>query len=182
MHSWTFRLPPACLPPLMMFSMGTGRVTWSPPMCSYTGTPSAMAPALATARETATVALPPSLLLFSVPSSSIMASSTALWSVGSMPVILPAISVRMFSTALSTPLPPYLLPPSLSSRASHVPVDAPDGAMAVILCPLTVTSASTVGFPLESSTSLAQTFSICIGFNSSCKRTCHGAGCRGPCR
>ena len=34
--------------------------------------------------------------------------------------------------------------------------------MADILCPLTVISASTVGLPLESRTSLAHTFSICI--------------------
>ena len=33
MHSWIFRSPPACFPPLMMFSMGTGRVAWSFPMC-----------------------------------------------------------------------------------------------------------------------------------------------------
>ena len=146
------------------------------------GTPSAMAPALTAARETATMALPPRLDLFSVPSSSIMARSMASWSEGSMPSRALAMGPRTFSTAFMSPLPLYLaLSPSLSSRASQVPVDAPDGAMAVILCPLTVSSASTVGLPLESSTSLAQTFSIFIVVPPWIRSCCEGKCC-GPCR
>ena len=127
-----------------------------------------MAPARTAARDTATIALPPRLDLFSVPSSSIMVRSIASWSAGSMPTIALAIGPRTFSTAFSTPFPRYLvLSPSLSSRASHDPVEAPDGAIAEILCPATVISASTVGFPLESRTSLAHTFSILIVFTPS---------------
>ncbi len=33
MHSCILRFPPACFPPLMMLSIGTGSVAWSPPMC-----------------------------------------------------------------------------------------------------------------------------------------------------
>ncbi len=115
MNSCIFRLPPACFPPFIMFSMGTGSVLPSLPMCSYKGTISAPAPALATARDTAIMALAPSLLLFGVPSSSIMALSTDAWSDTSMPVMQDAISPRTLETAFMTPLPPYLLPPSLIS-------------------------------------------------------------------
>ena len=104
------------------------------------------------------------IFLFSVPSIAIIAWSTALWSVGSMPTIAFAISVRTFWTAVWTPFPPNLPSLSLSSWASHEPVEAPDGAIALTACPLIVISASTVGFPLESSTSLAHTFSIFISF------------------
>lgn len=183
MHSCTFRFPPACFPPFMMLSMGTGMVAWSPPTCSYTGTPSAIAPALTAASDTATMALPPRPDLFSVPSSSIMARSTASWSAGSIPTSALAMGPRTFSTAFSTPLPPYLdLSPSLISRASQLPVEAPDGAMALILCPPTVSSASTVGFPLESRTSLAHTFSICIRITPrACTASCCAGKACGPC-
>ncbi|MNF12282.1 hypothetical protein D3C80_2137090 [compost metagenome] len=61
------------------------------------------------------------------------------------------------STAFKTPLPKYLfLSSSLNSTASKAPVDAPDGTAALPMNPpSTSTSTSTVGFPLESSISLA---------------------------
>lgn len=61
-------------------------------------------------------------------------------------------------TARNTPLPKNLLisSVSLSSRASCLPVDAPDGVDAVALIPeLVQTSTSTVGYPRESSISRA---------------------------
>ena len=60
-------------------------------------------------------------------------------------------------TAFKVPLPKYLvLSPSLSSTASCTPVDAPEGTIALPTIPFSVvTSTSTVGFPLESKTSLA---------------------------
>ena len=73
-----------------------------------------------------------------------------------------AIVVLMLLTALVTPLPRYLdLSPSRSSRASNSPVDAPLGAQPVATVPsMRVTSASTVGLPLESNISLPITFSM----------------------
>src|SRR5258706_14308843 len=67
-----------------------------------------------------------------------------------------------FATARSTPLPPYRLSSrSRSSSASCAPVDAPDGTMARPKAPSArVISASTVGFPRESSTSRARTSAI----------------------
>lgn len=50
------------------------------------------------------------------------------------------------------------LSPSLSSRASYIPVEAPDGTAALNTPFEVTTSASTVGFPLESRISLARTF------------------------
>lgn len=61
-------------------------------------------------------------------------------------------------TALVTPLPWYLESPSLSSRASFVPVEAPDGTLALTVKLSVVSSHSTVGFPLESRISLAYKF------------------------
>src|SRR6185295_2064034 len=51
----------------------------------------AAAAACATAIDTATVALPPSLPLFGVPSSATIAASTAAWSSASMPPIARAM-------------------------------------------------------------------------------------------
>ena len=79
------------------------------------------------------------------------------------------IVILIFSTALETPLPPNLsLFPSLSSNASNSPVEAPLGAAPrPTVPPAKYTSASTVGFPLESIISLPTTFSIskCNIFN-----------------
>jgi len=61
------------------------------------------------------------------------------------------------STALRVPFPAYLfLSPSLNSRASYIPVEAPDGTAALKTPFEVVTSASTVGKPLESKISLAK--------------------------
>ena len=56
-----------------------------------------------------------------------------------------------FSTAFNTPFPLNLDPPSLSSMASLVPVEAPDGTAALPNIPFSnITSTSTVGLPLVS--------------------------------
>ena len=66
-------------------------------------------------------------------------------------------------TAFNTPFPQYLSSLSLSSNASLLPVDAPDGTAATALIPFSVvTSTSTVGFPLESRISLAFMFVILL--------------------
>ena len=121
-----------------------------------------MAAALAAAIETARIALAPSLDLSLVPSASSIALSTAYISEASSPVTASLITVLIFPTALSTPFPRYLdLSPSRSSSASNSPVDAPLGAVPLPTVPSArYTSASTVGFPLESNISLPTTFSI----------------------
>ena len=118
--------------------------------------------ALAVAIETARMELAPSFDLSFVPSASIMALSTAYISDASSPVTASFIIVLIFSTAFNTPFPRYLdLSPSLSSSASNSPVDAPLGAVPLPTVPSErYTSASTVGFPLESNISLPITFSI----------------------
>src|ERR1700732_1609726 len=65
-----------------------------------------------------------------------------------------AISALAFATAFKTPLPRYRdLSPSRNSSASCSPVEAPDGTAARPTAPdVSVTSASTVGFPRESIT------------------------------
>jgi len=60
-------------------------------------------------------------------------------------------------TAFRTPLPPYrVLSPSRNSKASRLPVDAPEGTQAKALTPDdSVISTSTVGLPRESKISRA---------------------------
>ena len=59
----------------------------------------------------------------------------------------------------------FLLDMSLFSKASNVPVDAPDGQIAEALILFENTSASIVGLPLLSKTCLPTTFVIlCIIF------------------
>mmetsp|Transcript_2940 Transcript_2940/g.7232 ORF Transcript_2940/g.7232 Transcript_2940/m.7232 type:complete len:270 (+) Transcript_2940:948-1757(+) len=146
---------PAWLPPLMMLKEGTGRYILGLPassaMCLYRGTFFSAAPALHTAMDTARMALAPSLPLLGVPSSSRILSSISFWFRGFMPFRAGPMMVLMFSTALSTPLPRYLLlSASRSSTASCTPVEAPEGT-AARKEPLWVnTSASTVGLPRES--------------------------------
>ena len=66
-------------------------------------------------------------------------------------------------TAVKTLFPRYLLLfISLFSKASNVPVDAPDGQIAEALLFFIKTSASTVGFPLLSNTWRAFTFKILL--------------------
>jgi len=150
----------ACFPPFITFIIGTGRtLELIPPRYLYKGMPKDSAAARATAMDTARIALAPSFPLFSVPSRSIIILSISTWSKALSPTISLDIISFMFSTALRVPFPLYLfLSPSLSSRASNLPVDAPDGTIAIPLAPeVSTTSASTVGFPLESRTSLACT-------------------------
>src|SRR3989344_6921407 len=122
---------------------------------------SLFAEARAKAMDTARIAFAPIRPLFSVPSISIILLSNFFWS-NSPPTKAFLISIFTLETALRTPFPPYLLlSPSLSSIASLLPVDAPDGTAARPNDPsFRTTSASTVGFPLESRISLAIIFEI----------------------
>jgi len=62
-----------------------------------------------------------------------------------------AKTVLTLFTAVKTLLPiKFFLSPSLNSRASYFPVEAPDGTAALKRPCYVITSASTVGFPLES--------------------------------
>lgn len=89
-----------------------------------------MLAALQQAIDTASIALAPSLDLSLVPSAFIIAASTAYISDASRPASVSLIIVLILSTAFVTPLPKYLdLSPSLNSRASNSPFEAPDGAV-----------------------------------------------------
>ena len=163
MNSCRSILLSACCPPLSIFIIGTGMTNSAlSDKYSYSGTFSDLAAALQTAIDTPKMALAPSLLLFSVPSSSIILLSIADWSLASIPDNSDAISLFTFSTAVRTPLPRYLaLSPSRSSIASCSPVDAPEGTIAVPVTPSSsFTSTETVGFPLESKSSNAFISSI----------------------
>src|SRR4029453_6953518 len=104
------------------------------------------------------MALAPNRLLVAVPSSATSALSRSAWSRASMPSISEAISPLTFSTALRTPLPPYRLPPSRSSSASRLPVEAPEGTAARPQAPPSSQhSTSSVGLPRESRISRAWT-------------------------
>ena len=143
----------ACAPPLITFSIGTGRTCApTPPIQRNSDTPACAAPAFAVASETPRIALAPRRDLFFVPSSSISVRSSVRWSSASSPATAPAISVSTLRTALRTLLPRYdRSSPSRNSTASNCPVDAPEGTAARPVAPdSSTTSTSTVGFPLES--------------------------------
>ncbi len=74
--------------------------------------PSAAAPALSTAAETAAVALPPSRALAFGPPMFSIASSTAFWLAASMPSRAGAMASFTALTARMTPLPRHFVPPS----------------------------------------------------------------------
>ena len=97
-----------------------------------------------------------------VPSNSIRVSSINSWLLESKPVRVLFIAPLIKSTLEATPLPPYLKESlSLSSEASLEPVEAPEGTAALPIEPDSKnTSASKVGFPLESIISLAVIFLI----------------------
>ena len=163
MNSCTSTVLAAWAPPLRIFIMGTGiLLPFTPPRKRYSGIPREMDAALAAAMDTARIALAPSSDLSSVPSAFIMAWSTPYISDASIPLTVSWMMVLMFCTARLTPLPPKRsLSPSLNSSASNSPVDAPLGAAPPPTVPSArYTSASTVGFPLESIISLPTTFSI----------------------
>ena len=147
--------------------MGTGRSLGEiPPKYRYRGSPSACAAALATAMDTASMALAPKLLLLSVPSVSRRILSIRICSRAFSPSKTLAIFSSIFFTACCTPRPKYLVSPSLSSTASNCPVLAPEGTAAIpfvhlpVSLSFTVTTAATVGFPLESRISLPCTSMI----------------------
>ena len=153
----------ACAPPFKIFIIGTGSLLPdTPPKNRYSGISREIAAALAAAMETARMAFAPRRDLSFVPSTSIIALSTAQVSDASIPFKVSLMTVLMFSTAFCTPFPRYLaLSPSRNSSASNSPVDAPLGAMPrPTTPPARTTSASTVGFPLESRISLPFTSSI----------------------
>src|SRR5688572_28856682 len=140
----------------MMFIIGTGStLAFGPPRYLYRGTPSWAAAALATAMETARMALAPRTFFVELPSSASMAASIGAWCVAHRPRIAGAILPFTFSTALRTPLPRKRpLSPSRSSTASFSPVEAPEGTEARPEAPPSRrTSTSTVGLPRESITS-----------------------------
>ena len=81
--------------------------------------------------------------------------SMARWSVTSCPTSAGAIMLPTFCTACSTPRPRYRCGSlSRSSRASNLPVEAPEGTMPEAFMWLSkYTVASTVGLPRESNNS-----------------------------
>ena len=167
MNSWKSTVFAACFPPFKIFIMGTGRSLGEiPPKYRYRGSPSASAAALATAMDTASMALAPKLLLLSVPSVSRRILSIRICSRAFSPSKTLAIFSSIFFTACCTPRPKYLVSPSLSSTASNCPVLAPEGTAAIpfvhlaVSLSFTVTTAATVGFPLESRISLPCTSMI----------------------
>ena len=77
------------------------------------------------------MALAPKFFLNGVPSNLSKRASNLFCCVASKPKTAGAITSLTFLTAFKTPLPKYLdLSPSLNSRASDSPVEAPDGTMA----------------------------------------------------
>ena len=64
---------------------------------------------MATANETPRIAFAPSRALFGVPSKSIIAWSTAAWSLACMPISSSKISSFTADTAFCVPLPPIAI-------------------------------------------------------------------------
>ena len=112
------------------------------------------------------MALAPNLALLGVPSSRSKVASMSAWLKGDIPRRAGPISRWTEATAFKTPRPPKrLASPSLRSTASWLPVLAPEGTMARPKEPSDrSTSASTVGLPRESRTSLAWT--RCMSVNA----------------
>ncbi|KAH3674598.1 hypothetical protein WICMUC_003144 [Wickerhamomyces mucosus] len=158
MNSWKAKAPPAWEPPFKTFWNGTGKtygagVSDNSAKCWYNGTFFSAAAALATANETPKIALAPNLALFGVPSNFNKKSSTACWFLTSKFSLIKAgaITSLTLATALVTPLPNHFdLSPSLNSKASWIPVEAPDGTIDLNKPFSVVISTSTVGLPLES--------------------------------
>ena len=107
MNSWKSVESCACLPPLRMLNIGTGRIRApTPPSQRYSGTSCEPAAAWAQASETPRIALAPSSPLLGVPSSRSRTSSIPAWSAASKPTIDGPIRSVTFATAVRTPLPP----------------------------------------------------------------------------
>ncbi|OQB34508.1 MAG: hypothetical protein BWY05_01605 [Euryarchaeota archaeon ADurb.Bin165] len=162
----------------MIFINGTGSRRFCSERYSYNGTFSACEAALETAIETGRMAFAPRRPLFSVPSVSISILSVPAWSVPSIPRRALRISVLIASTAFLTPFPRKRSSSSRFSTASYVPVEAPEGhAARPKNPPASMTSASTVGLPLESMISLPVIFSILIMWLPRlCSYACKRAG------
>src|SRR3954465_7286763 len=109
------------------------------------------------------MALAPSLDLFGVPSQAISSSSISAWRSALRPSNRRDISLLTCATALVTPLPPKVGPPSRKSTASCDPRDAPAGGVVPPPAPpATCTSTPTVGCPRESQTCRAWTFVMVV--------------------
>src|SRR3989338_2282481 len=116
---------------------------------------------LQTAIETPTTAFPPKFDLLSVPSRFIINSSIFFWFSQFKPTTFLEIALFTLLTAFKTPFPLYLdLSPSLNSKASWLPVDAPLGTIALAFAFSVKTLTLIGGFPLESKTFLASFFLI----------------------
>jgi hypothetical protein len=106
MNSCTSTRVSAWAPPFKMFIIGTGSVrACAPPTYRYSGSPWEVAAAWALARDTARMALAPSLDLLGVPSRSSIRRSTPAWSEASIPTISGAMTSVTLATAFFTPLP-----------------------------------------------------------------------------
>ena len=152
-YSWKSTLLSAWAPPFTTFIIGIGSLVPFPSVWNN-GLPFVRAFALATAKLTDKIAFAPRFVLYSVPSKSSMIWSISFWRETSFPISFGAIILFTFSQAVKTPLPLKRDSPSLSSKASRSPVEAPLGTIAVTFTPLLrVNSHSTVGLPRLSITS-----------------------------
>ena len=167
MNSWKSTLLSACAPPFRTFSIGTGRSARvdAAEVAVERQVPRRRAAARATAMRDAEDCVGAELVLVRrCRRARSSFASTAPWSSASRPTTAGAMSSLTLPTALATPLPPKrFLSPSRSSRASRVPVDAPDGTPARPKeRSSSWTSTSTVGLPRESRISLAFTLAIAV--------------------
>ena len=106
------------------------------------------------------MAFPPSFSLVLVPSRSIIAWSITRRSVTSIPCKLGRYELIDVLDSLLDALAAISLAAIPDSMTSRVPVEAPEGAIAEIRPLDILISASTVGLPLESSTSRPRTSNI----------------------
>ena len=135
MNSWISTLLFAWLPPFRIFINGMGRLYFSPSPSLKSlnkGIFLAMALQCAVANDTPKIAFAPKFFLFSVPSISSNLLSICFWFSILRPIISFFIILLIFFTAFNTPFPLYLATSlSLNSNASLVPVDAPEGTIAL---------------------------------------------------
>src|SRR3989344_4038464 len=146
---------------VFIFSIAPGKEPFiSSAIYEYKGKLTVLAAALQTASETDRIALAPKTDLLLDPSRSCIVLSIRPCLTISKPLSLGAITRLTLSTAFVTPIPPYrLASSSLSSTASYLPTDAPDGTEATADISFDrVTVVSTVGLPRESRISIAVMF------------------------
>src|SRR5580692_4061164 len=163
---------PACFPPLKRLIVSLGSAFAADPCrsekCWKRGMPRSSAQARAKATDTARIAFAPMRDLLAVPSRAIIASSNSIWSLKARATNAPLSSPPIFSTARRQPKPSYLFrSPSRNSKASAVPVEAPEGTEADARTPLSRSHVTrTVGLPRLSRISRPKSRLILgIGFN-----------------